>query len=49
LFAERLKDVDCVRRGWILIDFPTNREQTVALQRYGLSPKHVGKLNVSRK
>lgn len=43
LFEERLKDVDCVRRGWILIDFPTNREQTLVLQRCGLSPKHVGK------
>lgn len=36
--------MDCLRRGWILIDFPVNREQTLALQSRGISPKHVGML-----
>jgi hypothetical protein len=37
-----LKDFDCQRRGWILIDFPIDREQTLALQAKGICPKHVG-------
>jgi hypothetical protein len=37
-----LKGFDCHRRGWILIDFPMNREQTLALQAKGICPKHVG-------
>lgn len=35
--------MDCLRRGWILIDFPINRDQILALQSRGISPKHVGK------
>jgi adenylate kinase len=42
LYEERLKDFDCLRRGWILVDFPMNREQTLALQAKGICPKHVG-------
>jgi len=38
--------MDCLRRGWILIDFPTNREQTLALQSRGICPKHVGKVRI---
>jgi adenylate kinase family enzyme len=42
LYEERLKDFDCSRRGWILVDYPMNREQTLALQGRGISAKHVG-------
>jgi adenylate kinase len=45
LFDERLKDIDCLRRGWILIGFPNNREQTLALQSKGICPKYVGKFD----
>ena len=44
-----MKDIDCARRGWILTDFPNNREQTLALQSSGISPKHVGKFDKSSK
>ena len=36
--------MDCLRRGWILIDFPHNREQALALQSRGITPKHAGKV-----
>ncbi|CAF2576932.1 unnamed protein product [Rotaria sp. Silwood2] len=41
IYEERLKDFDCIRRGWILVDFPMNREQTLALQAKGICPRHV--------
>ncbi|UJR14152.1 hypothetical protein I4U23_001147 [Adineta vaga] len=41
LYEQRFKDFDCFRRGWILVDFPRNREQTLALQSKGICPKHV--------
>ncbi len=40
-----MKDLDCVRRGWILVGFPNNREQTLSFQGHGISPRHVGKFN----
>ena len=40
-----MKDIDANRRGWILVDFPMNREQTLALQSRGVCPKYVGKFN----
>ncbi|CAF1204132.1 unnamed protein product [Adineta ricciae] len=41
LYEHRFKDFDCFRQGWILVDFPANREQTLALQSRGIFPKHV--------
>ncbi|CAF1491725.1 unnamed protein product [Adineta steineri] len=41
LFEERVKDFECVRRGWILVDFPNNREQALALQGHGIAPRYV--------
>ncbi|CAM4770181.1 unnamed protein product [Rotaria magnacalcarata] len=41
LYEERLKEFDCIRRGWILVDFPMNRDQTLALQARGICPRHV--------
>ncbi len=46
LYEERLKEMDCLRRGWILIDFPSNREQALALQSRGICAKHVGKVRI---
>jgi adenylate kinase family enzyme len=40
-----LKDIDCLRRGWILIEYPNNREQALALQSQGICPKYVGKFD----
>ncbi|CAF3834049.1 unnamed protein product [Adineta steineri] len=40
-YKERLKDFDCFRCGWILVDFPMNREQALELQSIGIHPKHV--------
>ncbi|CAF0804531.1 unnamed protein product [Didymodactylos carnosus] len=41
LYDERLRDFDCIRRGWVIVGFPTTREQTLALQAKGVCPKHV--------
>ncbi|XP_053328383.1 adenylate kinase 8 [Spea bombifrons] len=41
LIRERLSEVDCVKRGWILEGFPRTREQALMLQMNGSTPDHV--------
>ena len=40
LILERLKQFDCVKKGWVLSGFPETKEQAVALQAVGIYPKH---------
>ena len=42
LLKNRLSLFDCVKKGWVMDSFPQNREQALALQAGGISPKHVG-------
>eukprot|EP00794_Sanderia_malayensis_P016022 gene16022-17641_t len=37
---EKLKNKDCIHKGWILEGIPENREQTLCLQAAGIMPKH---------
>ncbi|KAF4016785.1 hypothetical protein G4228_007805 [Cervus hanglu yarkandensis] len=41
LMQERLKEEDCIRRGWILDGIPETREQALMIQTLGISPRHV--------
>ncbi|XP_057580432.1 adenylate kinase 8 isoform X3 [Hippopotamus amphibius kiboko] len=41
LLQERLREEDCVRRGWILDGFPETREQALMVQTLGICPRHV--------
>nr|XP_030694317.1 adenylate kinase 8 isoform X3 [Globicephala melas] len=41
LLQERLREEDCVRRGWILDGIPETREQALLIQTLGVSPRHV--------
>nr|XP_042101442.1 adenylate kinase 8 isoform X2 [Ovis aries] len=41
LMQERLKEEDCIRRGWILDGIPETREQALTIQTLGISPRHV--------
>ncbi|XP_077003506.1 adenylate kinase 8 isoform X7 [Tamandua tetradactyla] len=41
LIQERLKDEDCIRRGWILDGIPETREQALMIQTVGIMPRHV--------
>ncbi|XP_045878984.1 adenylate kinase 8 isoform X2 [Meles meles] len=41
LIQERLKEEDCVRRGWILDGIPETREQALMIQTLGITPRHV--------
>ncbi|XP_052505397.1 adenylate kinase 8 isoform X3 [Budorcas taxicolor] len=41
LMQERLKEEDCIRRGWILDGIPETREQALTVQTLGISPRHV--------
>ncbi|XP_036712248.1 adenylate kinase 8 isoform X2 [Balaenoptera musculus] len=41
LVQERLREEDCVRRGWILDGIPETREQALMIQTLGISPRHV--------
>ncbi|XP_022434043.1 adenylate kinase 8 isoform X2 [Delphinapterus leucas] len=41
LVQERLREEDCVRRGWILDGIPETREQALLIQTLGVSPRHV--------
>ncbi|XP_026960238.1 adenylate kinase 8 isoform X1 [Sagmatias obliquidens] len=41
LLQERLREEDCVRRGWILDGIPESREQALLIQTLGVSPRHV--------
>ena len=45
LILERLKQFDCVKKGWVLSGFPETKEQAVALQAVGIYPKHYSKFN----
>ncbi|CAB4021233.1 adenylate kinase 8-like, partial [Paramuricea clavata] len=40
LIHERLKKSDCVKQGWVLEGFPSNRSQALALQVAGIIPRH---------
>jgi adenylate kinase len=46
LLRERLGQLDCVSRGWILHGFPRNREQAEALERAGYAPNRVFFMNL---
>ncbi|XP_072908796.1 adenylate kinase 8 isoform X1 [Hemitrygon akajei] len=41
LILERLSKTDCIKRGWVLVDFPRTREQAMAIQEIGIAPEHV--------
>ncbi|XP_071981632.1 adenylate kinase 8 isoform X2 [Engystomops pustulosus] len=41
IIQERLSQVDCTKRGWVLEGFPRTREQALLLQIQGISPDHV--------
>ncbi|XP_053551924.1 adenylate kinase 8, partial [Bombina bombina] len=41
LIQERLSEVDCVKRGWLLDGFPQTRQQALMLQMTGTAPDHV--------
>ncbi|XP_034871424.1 adenylate kinase 8 isoform X1 [Mirounga leonina] len=41
LIQERLKEEDCIRRGWILDGIPETREQALMIQTLGITPRHV--------
>lgn len=42
ILTERLKLMDCVKKGYVLEGFPQTREQALALQSVGIHPKHCG-------
>ena len=42
IIAARLKQVDCVRKGWVMHSLPGDRQQVLALQSLGIYPKHYG-------
>lgn len=44
ILEERLKLFDCVKKGWVMEGFPQTREQAIAMQAAGISPKHCGML-----
>uniref|UniRef100_A0A8I3RZA3 Adenylate kinase 8 n=1 Tax=Canis lupus familiaris TaxID=9615 RepID=A0A8I3RZA3_CANLF len=41
LIQERLREEDCIRRGWILDGIPATREQALMIQTIGITPRHV--------
>uniref|UniRef100_A0A1A7XDN9 Adenylate kinase 8 n=1 Tax=Iconisemion striatum TaxID=60296 RepID=A0A1A7XDN9_9TELE len=41
LVRQRLKQPDCVHRGWILVGIPQTRLQALLLQQAGIIPEHV--------
>ncbi|KAM6182062.1 adenylate kinase 8 isoform 2-T2 [Erethizon dorsatum] len=45
LVQERLREEDCIRRGWILDGIPETREQVLMMQTLGFAPRHVIVLN----
>lgn len=40
LIKLRLEDYDCIRKGWILENFPETRAQSIAILAEGIMPKH---------
>lgn len=47
LLRERLGQLDCVSKGWVLHGFPKTREQAEALERSGYIPNRVFLLDIS--
>ena len=43
LIKNRLKKKDCIKRGYVLEDFPRNRIQAISLQTHGILLKHLGR------
>ncbi|XP_053180704.1 adenylate kinase 8 [Scomber japonicus] len=41
LVQQRLKEIDCFNRGWVLEGFPQTRLQALSLQQVGVIPEHV--------
>ncbi|XP_041428055.1 adenylate kinase 8 isoform X2 [Xenopus laevis] len=41
LMRERLSQVDCIKRGWVLEGFPKTRDQALMLQMAGVCPGHL--------
>ncbi|KAM7415495.1 hypothetical protein PAMA_017821 [Pampus argenteus] len=41
LIQQRLKEVDCFNRGWVLVGIPQTRLQALSLQQAGVIPEHV--------
>ncbi|KAM5259442.1 adenylate kinase 8 isoform 3-T3 [Hipposideros larvatus] len=41
LIQERLREEDCVKRGWILDGIPETREQALTIQTLGIVPRHI--------
>ncbi|XP_019496997.1 PREDICTED: adenylate kinase 8 isoform X4 [Hipposideros armiger] len=41
LIQERLREDDCVKRGWILDGIPETREQALTIQTLGIIPRHI--------
>ncbi|XP_040298714.1 adenylate kinase 8 [Bufo bufo] len=41
LIQERLSEVDCAKRGWVIEGFPRSREQGLLLQMNGATPDHI--------
>lgn len=40
LIKNRVEEIDCIRKGWILEGFPETRAQALALVSIGVLPKH---------
>lgn len=40
LIKARVGEHDCIKKGWILVDFPQTKEQTSAMLSNGILPKH---------
>jgi len=47
LIKNRLKKKDCIKRGYVLEDFPRNRIQAISLQTHGILLKHLVVLDTS--
>ncbi|XP_023814531.1 adenylate kinase 8 isoform X3 [Oryzias latipes] len=41
ILQQRLKEVDCLKKGWVLQGIPKTRLQALNLQQVGVLPKHV--------
>ncbi|XP_035813675.2 adenylate kinase 8 isoform X2 [Amphiprion ocellaris] len=41
LVLQRLKEIDCIHKGWVLVGFPQSRLQALSLQQLGVLPEHV--------
>ena len=43
MLVDRLRRKDCTRRGYVLEDFPRNRNQALMLQSNGILIQHLSK------